>query len=133
MRVITAGAIGGVAMIALTACGMNAQTVAPQSEVGEKQLTVGTVQREIRKGMAASDVAEALGAPNIVTTDDQGREVWIYDRMSTERAHEMGYAGLILFGYSRDAGAASQRTLTVIVKFDADKRVREYAYHAARF
>jgi outer membrane protein assembly factor BamE (lipoprotein component of BamABCDE complex) len=133
MRHVGVVAIGGVMVMALTACGMNAQTVGPQSEIGEKHLTVGTVQREIHKGMAASDVAEALGAPNIVTTDDQGREVWLYDRMSTERAHEMGYAGLILFGYSRDAGVASQRTLTVIVKFDADKRVREYAYHAARF
>jgi outer membrane protein assembly factor BamE (lipoprotein component of BamABCDE complex) len=46
----------------------------------ERQMTVGTVQKEIRKGMSAADVAEALGSPNIVTTDSEGREVWIYDR-----------------------------------------------------
>jgi len=41
----------------------------------------------------------------------------------------------VLVGYARQAGAAtvSQRTLTVIVKFDTDKRVRDYAYHASRF
>jgi outer membrane protein assembly factor BamE (lipoprotein component of BamABCDE complex) len=45
----------------------------------ERKMTVGTVQKEIRKGMSAADVAEALGSPNIVTTDSEGREVWIYD------------------------------------------------------
>ena len=133
MRVFGVAAIGGVAMVALAACSMNMQAVAPPPETGEKRLTVGTVQREIQKGMAAADVAEALGAPNIVTTDEQRREVWIYDRVATERVHELGYAGLILFGYSREAGALNQRTLTVIVKFDAEKRVRDYAYHATRF
>ena len=35
-----------------------------------KKLTTGVVQREIRKGMPSADVAEALGSPNIVTTDE---------------------------------------------------------------
>ena len=137
MRVFGVGLAGGVAMLALAACSVNSQTVIPPSEIGEKRLTVGTVQREIQKGMASAAVAEALGAPNIVTTDEQRREVWIYDRIATERAYmdESGYAGLVLVGYARQGGAAtvSQRTLTVIVKFDADKRVRDYAYHASRF
>jgi outer membrane protein assembly factor BamE (lipoprotein component of BamABCDE complex) len=130
-------AIGGLAVLTLAACSVSTQTVIRPPEIGEKRLTVGTVQREIHKGMAAAAVAEALGAPNIVTTDEQRREVWIYDRIATERVYvgESGYAGLILMGYARQGGAAavSQRTLTVIVKFDADKRVRDYAYHATRF
>ena len=137
MRAFGVGLIGGAAMLALSACSVNQQIVTPPSEIGEKRLTVGTIQREIQKGMTAAAVAEVLGAPNIVTTDEQRREVWIYDRIATERAYldESGYAGLVLVGYARQAGAAtvSQRTLTVIVKFDADKRVRDYAYHASRF
>ena len=43
----------------------------------EKEMTVGTVQKEIRKGMSAADVATVLGSPNIVTTDSANREVWI--------------------------------------------------------
>jgi outer membrane protein assembly factor BamE (lipoprotein component of BamABCDE complex) len=129
--------IGGLAMLALAGCSVNLQTVRQPSEIGESRLTVGTVQREIYKGMAAAAVAEALGAPNIVTTDEQGREVWIYDRIATERVYldESGYVGLVLVGYARQGGAVtlSQRTLTVIVKFDGEKRVREYAYHASRF
>jgi len=137
MRGFGAVTIGALAVLTIAGCSVNTQTVLRPSEVGEQRLTVGTVQREIHKGMAAAGVAEALGAPNIVTTDEQGREVWIYDRIATERAYvdESGYAGLILAGYARQGGASSvtQRTLTVIVKFDGEKRVRDYAYHSSRF
>jgi outer membrane protein assembly factor BamE (lipoprotein component of BamABCDE complex) len=137
MRAFGVVAIGGLAVLAVAGCSVNTQTVLRPSEIAEQRLSVGTVQREIRKGMPAAAVAEALGAPNIVTTDEQGREVWIYDRIATERAYveESGYAGLILAGYARQGGASSvtQRTLTVIVKFDGEKRVRDYAYHSSRF
>lgn len=130
-------ATGGVAVLAVAGCSVNTQSVLRPSEIGEQRLTVGTVQREIHKGMAAAGVAEKFGAPNIVTTDEQGREIWIYDRIATERAYvdESGYAGLILLGYARQGSASSvsQRTLTVIVKFDGEKRVRDYAYHSSRF
>jgi outer membrane protein assembly factor BamE (lipoprotein component of BamABCDE complex) len=120
-------------MLVMTGCVAGHQTVALPQDAAEKQLTVGTVQREIRKGMSGAEVAGALGSPNIVTTDAEGREVWVYDRVATERVQEHGYATLVLVGYSRQAGAVSQRTLTVIVKFDDEKRVRDYAYHASRF
>ncbi len=116
-------------------------------------MTVGTVQKEIRKGMSAVEVAEALGSPNIVTTDAEGREVWIYDKISTDVTYSRDSGGLgaiLLIGsasggtaggglgsgsYSRSAGAQSktQRTLTVVIKFDEQKKVRDFAYHASRF
>jgi len=62
------------------------------------KLTVGTVQKEIKKGMSGAEVAAALGSPNIVSTDEQGREVWIYDKISTDRvsSESSGYGTLIL-------------------------------------
>ena len=65
------------------------------------RLTVGTVQREIRVGMSGADVASVLGSPNIVTTDEQRREVWLYDRIATSRAYSTssgGISALILGG-----------------------------------
>ena len=100
-------------------------------------LTVGNVQKNIRVGMSGAEVAEALGSPNIVTTDDQRREVWIYDKMATEQAYSNSEGGLflVLGATSGDAGASSktQRTLTVIIKFDEGGKVRDYAYHASKF
>ena len=39
----------------------------------EKEMTVGIVQKEIRKWMSAADVATVLGSPKIVTTDSANR------------------------------------------------------------
>jgi len=117
------------------------------------RLTVGTVQREIRKGMSGAEVAQVLESPNIVTTDEEGREVWVYDKIATDRVYSTssgGVSALILGGgiagttpiggavapqYSAGAGATStsQRTLTVIIKFDKERKVRDFAYHASRF
>ena len=101
------------------------------------RLTVGTVQREIVLGMDAASVIEALGSPNIVTTDDKRREVWVYDKVSTERVDSVrsDHATLILIGTRTSASSSStqQRTLTIIIKFDEQKQVRDFAYNSTRF
>jgi outer membrane protein assembly factor BamE (lipoprotein component of BamABCDE complex) len=91
-------------------------------------LTVGTVQKEISKGMSSADVAEKLGSPNIVSTDDQGREVWIYDRTATDVVAS-GSSWFVTAG----AASKSQRTLTIIIKYDESARVRDIAYHSSSF
>ncbi len=109
---------------------------AVQDNTGDR-VTVGNVQREIKIGMAASEVAGALGSPNIVTTDDERREVWIYDKFSTDTtiSENSGFGTLIILGSGGRKGSSSttQRTLTVIIKFDKAKKVRDFAYHTSRF
>lgn len=113
------------------------------------KMTVGKVQREIRVGMSGAEVAQVLGSPNIVSTDEERREVWIYDKIATDRAYSTssgGVSALILGwgggaagggsgGISSSSGASStsQRTLTVIIKFGKDAKVRDFAYHTSRF
>lgn len=108
-----------------------------RSEQSEKSLTVGRVQREIRVGMTNTEVAEVLGAPNMVTTDDERREVWVYDKIATESASSSNSGGvnILILGVRGASGASStsQRTLTVIVKFDKQNRVRDFAYQTSRF
>ena len=43
------------------------------------RITVGKVQREVKIGMPSSAIVEILGSPNVVTTDEKRREVWVYD------------------------------------------------------
>jgi len=108
-----------------------------KAEIKEDRLTVGKVQGEIKVGMPASQVAELLGSPNIVTTDDKRREVWIYDKVSTDRvdAASSSYAGLIILGTRSSDSSSSQRqrTLTIIIKYDEEKKVRDFAYNSAQF
>ena len=124
-------------IIIITGCAATKHAEDTQKGLKGDRLTVGTVQKEIKNGMSGSDVVQALGSPNIVSTDEQGREVWIYDKISTDRvqSESSGYGGLILFGYRGSAGSSStsQQTLTIIIKFDHDKKVRDFAYHTSRF
>ena len=106
----------------------------------DRAMTVGIVQREIRKGMSAADVANALGSPNIVTKDASGDETWIYDKIAAEASYSRssGSTGLLisLFGVAeQQAGASSstERTLTVVIKFDKNKRVKDFTYHSSKF
>lgn len=109
---------------------------APPSEQPQK-LTVGTVQREIKVGMSAAAVAEILGAPNIVTTDEERREHWIYDKVSSDSVDTSNSVGgsIIIFGggSSQRERSRNQKTLTIIIKFDENKLVRDFAYNFSQF
>lgn len=117
------------------------------------RLSVGKVQREIRVGMTNAEVVEVLGSPNMVTTDEKRREVWVYDKIATDHAYSTssgGVSALILGGLvggsdavgggaganyygSSGATSTSQRTLTIIVKFDEQSQVRDFAYRQSSF
>ena len=109
------------------------------------RVTVGTVQKEIVIGMSAADVAAVLGSPNIVTTEEERQETWIYDKISTDVTYSRSSGTVVglLFGSagggagvgttSAGSSSSSQRTLTVIIKFDGNSRVRDFSYHTSRF
>ncbi len=110
----------------------------------DESLTVGTVQREIRVGMSGAEVAEVLGSPNIVTTDENRNETWVYDKISSQSVTNDTSGAVAILRFISDIGpiaassrtrteAKSQRTLTVVIKFDENDSVRDFAYHTSRF
>ena len=134
-------------LLGLVAAGCSAQHHATDVRAAEEtnRMTVGKVQREIRMGMSAAEVAEVLGSPNIVTTDDQRNETWIYDKISSDVTYSRSSGSVVglIFGSSgggagvgtTSAGSTStsQRTLTVIIKFDENNMVRDFSYHSSQF
>ena len=142
-----------VVSVLLTACMSAVQHQQSLPSFKERELTVGIVQKEIRVGMSQAEVVEVLGAPNIVTRDSEGKETWIYDKIATEAYYSKdsggigggvgggGVAGTTLIlgilggSYSKEAGAVSttQKTLTVIIKFDKNNKVESFSYHASKF
>ena len=104
-----------------------------QDDKGDR-LTVGTVQKKIVVGMPSADVAAILGAPNIVSTDENRLEVWIYDKISTDVVYSQSDAGIkFLTVGNSGARSTNQRTLTIIIKYDKDGKVRDFAYHTSSF
>lgn len=118
--------------LSLTSC-----AVYQPNENIDGNVTVGTVQKEIKLGMSSVDVIKALGSPNIVQTDDDRSEVWIYDKLSTQvnsSSSKVGAWFLLFAGSSNQASSSSsQRTLTIIIKFDKKNKVKDFSYHTSRF
>ena len=119
-------------MILLTGC-----AAAPKHADDSQDLTVGVVQKEIKIGMSGAEVAQVLGSPNIVSTDEQRREVWVYDKVATDtvQSSSSGWVFAVLAGGQSQSSSTSrsQRTLTIVIKFDEQKLVRDFAYHTSKF
>jgi len=123
--------------IQITGCMSAADHAAALHSTRDRDLTVGLVQRDIRYGMSQGDVAQALGSPNIVTREDNGNETWIYDKIATEasRSADSGGWTILLAGSNKQAGASAttQRTLTVVIKFNQQRQVSNFTYHSTKF
>lgn len=121
--------------------------------IQEQQMTLGLVQRDIKVGTSQADVAQILGSPNIVTQDADGKETWIYDKVSSITSYgSSGFGvnvggfgggfgwngiggGIGNVGYSKNGGTvqSNQKTLTVVLKFDNNHNVSSFSYHMSSF
>ncbi len=125
-------------LLALVLCGCETTTPTTHSN----PITQGNVQLHLKKGITTkSDVLEKFGAPNLTTRDGQGREVWSYQKHATKESVAsggLGIAGLIGAGVGGAgvAGAsasASSRTMTLIIKFNANDVVEDYDSRSSSF
>ncbi|MGD9765184.1 MAG: hypothetical protein AB7V27_15885 [Candidatus Binatia bacterium] len=131
-----------VCFIAFGAVAVGCTTTAAEHQkslgsTAEREMTLGVVQKEIRAGLSEDQVITALGSPNIVTRDGEGRETWVYDKVATEASYSRSatYGTILILGGSNSAGATAttQRTLTVVIKFDGNRLVDSFSYHSSKF
>lgn len=125
----------GIVLISLSGCMTAAQHAKQLSSESDREITVGIVQKEIKKGMSQVDVIEALGSPNIVSKDKEGLETWVYDKIATEVSYstsEIGILSIIIGQKVTGATSETQKTLTVIIKFE-EGIVCDFSYHSTRF
>ena len=106
------------------------------------RLTLGTVQKTVYEGANQTEIMEALGAPNIITNNSSGREVWTYDRISREVQASSGMvvtwwnpiswlAGIASGSSSRSS--TTSKSITVLITFDENKRVSDFKYQRLEF
>ena len=130
----------------------------PYSNRQKSNLTPGMVKKYVKVGKATQvDILSVFGAPNIITRDRDGHEVWTYDRQSMATAAEVaawnaggsvgamagGMAGEALVGggavlggntgKSSSAGQVSSATFTLMISFDESDVVKDYRMQATQF
>lgn len=138
-----------VAIAAVALMGTSAGAAKKEAD-SANTLTHGMAQMTLHVGTTTqTEVLEAFGAPNITTLDAQGQEVWVYDRQATvTTASGSGFSiGMLLggggggvagggglgFGSSKSKNTQTQRTMTLIIKFGADKRVVDFKSRSSSF
>lgn len=97
----------------------------PARQIETQRITLGNVQKSVRAGASSADVIEALSSPNIVTTNKDGTETWVYDKITSESEYAVG----------QNSGVAvrSSRTLIVVIKFDKNNRVENVQYRQTSY
>jgi len=104
--------------------------------------TMGNVQLNLKKGITTkAQVLETFGAPNITTRDGQGREIWTYQKHATTSGSVSGGAGavgpfttgLAGGGVTGSASKQSQKTMTLIIKFNSTDVVDDYESRYSSF
>jgi hypothetical protein len=127
---------------------------APPAQSGASALSYGSVTSTVIRGKTTqADLLQMFGGPNISTVDNQGLETWVYERsvsqtdvtsknQNWQAAANLGAAfGNFQAGASASGGqgsaattaATSFRSLTVIIKFNPDKTVKDYSVRASQF
>lgn len=118
----------GVLVLLLLGCATNEQPVQ------KSNLTAGMAKKEIIEGVTTqNDILQVFGAPNIITKNKSGREVWTYDTISVEKSAEEGYWNVIVGGGMGGKSSASTRTFTLMIEFDDNEVVKECSYRASAF
>ena len=139
MRVL----IAALSLAALSLAGCMATTTAttPTESPQSNRLTTGQVQLTLHRNQTTqAEVLEAFGAPNLVTVNSEGEEVWTYQRNATvvNSQSSSAFGTVIFFGGSTQSSGLEQssRTMTLIVKFktiNGAKRVSSFDSRTSSF
>lgn len=102
------------------------------------EMTHGNVQLNLKVGETSQTrVLEVFGAPNITSIDGSGQEVWTYQRAATvsQSTSSNGYWTVLLAGQSQEASGLeqTQRTMTLIIKFNDQKIVSDFRSRSSEF
>jgi uncharacterized protein YcfL len=102
--------------------------------VQKSNLTPGMAKTKIIKGVTSqNDVLEVFGAPNIVTRNKSGNEVWTYDKASVETSSSSIYGTILIAGGASGRAATSANTFTLMIEFDDQNIVKDFSYRSASF
>ena len=123
------------AILCLSGCQNKPSDIEPTTK---NPLTHGNVQLTLKKGVTTqAEVLQTFGAPNITTIDASGQEVWTYQKNATVASSSSSGGGvwLILVGASQSQSGFEQssRTMTLISKFDTEKKISDFNSFSSSF
>ncbi len=92
----------------------------PARQIETQRITLGALQMSVKPGVSGDEVIKALGSPNIVTSNSDKTETWVYDKMMIENEVAVGSGAAV--------STRSTRTMIVRIKFDKNSKVEDVTY-----
>ena len=108
------------------------------NQISKSNLTAGQVSLTLKKNETTqTEVVEVFGAPNLVTQNSSGEEVWTYQKHATvaNSSSTSGFATIIIAGVSsRSSGfEQSSRTMTLVIKFKEVEGIKVVSDFSSRY
>ena len=121
-------------LVLLLACLTVLSTGCQESRTQGSNLTPGMAKTKITNGVTTqSEILEVFGAPNIITKNKSGNEVWTYDKVAMDKSNKEGYWTILAAGESSGKQTTSTKTFTLMLEFDDDDIVKDNSYRASQF
>lgn len=121
-------------LVLLLACLTVLSTGCQESRTQGSNLTPGMAKTKITNGVTTqSEILEVFGAPNIITKNKSGNEVWTYDKVAMDKSNKEGYWTILAAGESSGNQTTSTKTFTLMLEFDDDDIVKDSSYRASQF
>jgi outer membrane protein assembly factor BamE (lipoprotein component of BamABCDE complex) len=108
-------------LVLLTSCAQQPIVVVDNSE----KITLGDVQSKIKVGLSSADVIKILSSPNIVSTNKDNTETWVYDKVSLKSE--------VMSSQNSTSAITSSKTLIVTIKFNKNKEVESVQYRQTSY
>ena len=100
----------------------------------KSNLTAGVVKSSIKKGVTSqTEILKLIGAPNIISKNKEGEEVWTYSRQSFDAESGSFGGGLILFGGGKAFSSSASASFDLIITFDSGNNVKDYSLVSSQF
>lgn len=106
-------------------CQYNPLATIPARKQETQKITLGSVQSQVKNGVSSADVINALGSPNIVTTNPDNTETWVYDKILSETEVTSGSFGAVK--------TQTSKTLLVTIKFNKQNKVEDVKYRQTSY
>lgn len=113
----------------------NTNLIEPEQK---SNLTVGVIKNKIVEGKTTqNEILELFGAPNIITTNSDGKEVWNYSKSSYQsevQGKENGFS-LLLLGKSKSSVISTSSTISLdlLIIFNKQNIVEKYKIISSSF
>lgn len=119
----------------IVGCSNNTTVIEPEQK---SNLTVGMIKTKIIEGKTTQDeILKLFGAPNIITTNSEGKEVWNYNKSSYQSGAQGKSSGwsLLLAGSSKSSvlSTSSTASMDLIITFNKRNIVETYKVISASF